>query len=849
MPCAMHTLLIPLLVACVGDRGPTVPAEPLPDGWSDPGIHETGASPALQLHRLVGRYDLPPQTVPDDHDPGRRFDVPLTQERRRRHRGKLPFDVGSEGRRFAPPGMRVYHGDQALPYGKGNPHWSIGGNDNLVVMSGTPLDKVQVAWEGVQAAVDRHQFSRAGLSPEEFVRYSLTLNDHTRDGLLLPAPATAEWDVTLPAGGATFESWVALEPPIIASDRSDGAMAVLTVIDGGTETEVAQHRLRGPSRDFARWTVDLSRWEGKQVTLRLSSVNVGSPWFDYVFLGSPTVWGPPEGPVRRVVVIGLDTTRPDHLSFYGYHRETTPEFDRILGQSAVFTQAYTPAPRTRPSFRSATTGRNPLEAVGAKNIGAVFQENGFATAAIVSNVHLQPRFGFHEGFDSWLYESGVDAKEQVDRGLQWLQDHKDRDSYLFLHIMDPHIFYNAPGSFRDRFVEDPDPDLPPRFNRWQVYKMAADGELTERRKKHIEALYDGELAYMSVHLARFFDGLDRLGGNTLVVIHSDHGEEFWEHGGFEHNHNLYRETTDAVLAFRPGRGMASPLRIDTPATLADIAPTLYDFAGFTHLPPLDGRSLRPLLEGKGGEGWDRPIGVAHLRYGAEQWGVVHQRHKYIIHTGTGQEELYDLEADPSEQRNLVGERDLVPFHQALAEAHGMGIGEGWRVFVDVMPGSAPFVFELPEAPRDAGIIDPERTTSSPNNQAWGEPPSRVPEEIGETTLVGATFTWTPGHSPRQGVLYALFGKTLDPTTVQITRDGEELSLLPQPDGSVLWQSGRERLQVSPGVVVIPPPGEAQRIAALEGGTVEATDDQMALLRALGYVGGGEGDDSEDGQDR
>src|SRR5690606_28716648 len=166
-----------------------------------------------------------------------------------------------------------------------------------------------------------------------------------------------------------------------------------------------------------------------------------------------------------------------HMSFFGYHRQTTPDFDRILGQSAVFTQAYTPAPRTRPSFRSATTGRDPLDAVGATNIGEVFQDHGFATAGIVANIHLQPRFGFHRGFDLWHYDATADAARQVDRALAWLRDQQSRDSYLFLHVMDPHIHYRAPGRYRDMFVEDPDPDLPATFNRWQVYTMERRGQL------------------------------------------------------------------------------------------------------------------------------------------------------------------------------------------------------------------------------------------------------------------------------------------------------------------------------------------------------------------------------------
>lgn len=835
MPCAMHALLFSLLVSC-GDPAPQAPAEPRPEGWYDPGISTTGAPPALQLYRMPGRYTLPNATVPPDHDPGRRFTVPLVAAKKKKYQGKLPFDVGDDGRRFAPPGMAVYLEDKALPYGVGAESWEIKGN-NLVVSSKGAPPSVEVAWEGVQATVDRHQPSRAGLSPEAFVRYQVTLDDHTRDGLLLPAPTRAEWDVTIPEVSPMFEAWAALEPSVAASDRSDGAVVVLTVVHEGQPVEVGRHTLRGPSASYERWQVDLSRWKGQSVTLRLDTEPNGTPWFDYVFLGSPTVYGAPEGEARHVVVIGLDTTRPDHMSFFGYGRPTTPEFDAVLSQSAIFDDAYTPAPRTRPSFMTATTGRYPLDAVGAKTIGQVFQEHGFATGAFVANVHLQPRFGFHVGFETWTYEGArSDAADQVSQALTWLQENQGRDTYLFLHIMDPHIFYTAPSAYTSRFLTDPDPTLPETFNRWQVYQMAKQGELTDRRKKHIEDLYDGEMAYMSVHLARFFEGLDRLGGRNLVIIHNDHGEEFWEHGGYEHNHSLYAETTKGLLAIRPDRGMAKPLRIDTPATLADIAPTLFDFAGFVDVPPTDGKSLRPLLEGRGGDGWDRPLGIAHLRYGHEQWGVVWSRHKYILHTGSGQEELYDLTADPQERHDLARVRDLEPWRRKLAEAHSFPVGPGWRIFVDAGARSAPFRFELPRDPVDAGVVDPERTVESPNNQAWGEPPSRIPGEIGDTAREGAVLTWTPGHNPQDGLLYVLFDTVVDPTGLKVWRGDDPVVLTPSADGGLEWRSGRDRIRVVPGTVPVPGPGEAARMRMAQGGEPEqSTSEQQDWLEAMGYL--------------
>ena len=218
----------------------------------------------------------------------------------------------------------------------------------------------------------------------------------------------AEWTVTIPERGATFNAWTALEPVPLLEQPSDGGSVHLEVTVGGVTKEAGRTTLSGASEGFNKWSVKLSKWAGQEVTLRLRTDAGKTDVFDYFFVGAPSVSGDAAQPPRRIVVIGLDTTRPDHFSYFGYPRATTPDFDEVLRQSVVFPNAWTSAPRTRPSFRSAT-GRNPLDAVGAKNIGMVLSEHGFATAGFAANVHLQPRFDFSDGFDDWTYSPGATA--------------------------------------------------------------------------------------------------------------------------------------------------------------------------------------------------------------------------------------------------------------------------------------------------------------------------------------------------------------------------------------------------------------------------------------------------------
>lgn len=849
MPIVTNWLWLAAAVGCFTSPTFDGPVGKRTEQFVDPGINDTEASPVVQLWKTRGRYDLPLTTLPDGFTPVSTFPLEMTQGSTITE-GFAVWTTPSplEGTRFgplgAPKGFEMYANGEPLPYapplrGKG---YSVR-NGKLMVSwpEGEPVPEVTLRFASVEQTLRRRDF---GTDPEQdplaFVQTEVTLYRHTRQGLLLPAPATVDWDVAIPEGGR-FEGWPSLAPVALRNLKSDGAYVVLSVVKDGTPTAL-DRRFVKRGQTWSRWIVDLSSYAGQTITLRLSSEVYGTRDFDHAFVGSPAVWGQAAGPVRRVIVIGLDTTRPDHFGFFGYDKPTTPQLDKVLGQSAVFTQAWTPAPRTRPSFRSATTGRHPLKAVGATNLGKVLSDQGFVTGGIVANVHLQPRFGFHRGFDEWQFDGEAKVDEQVDRALEFIARYPDRDVFLFLHIMDPHLAYRAPAAIERLFVTDPDPTMPSGFNRWAVYRWLRHGEVTERRKKHLIGMYDAELRFTDDHLGRLFSQIDRFNQPTLTVMHNDHGEEFFEHGGFEHNHALYDEVTRGLLMFRSNAGQTRPQRIDTPATLMDIAPTVYDFLGLEPQawPELDGRSLKPLLlpEDPPAPWADRPLGVAHLRYGLEQWGVVHQGHKYILTTATGREELYDLTADPGEQNDLAKTTGLEAWRQATSIAHEAPLGRGWRIDVSLTSDRkrSPFTFVLPRPAVTALIVDPEAEVRNPANQAWGQRPTRTTADIGTVALSEdkTTLTYLPATADRvRGQIVVLFGRDVDPSKVTMKEDGKPLTVITGRKKAV-WRTRRDSLTVAKSTVVAPPPSEVDRIRALEGDAQDMGSD-AALLKELGYV--------------
>ena len=347
--------MLPLSLAFIACTWLEEPLPPRPASFQTPRVDETGATPAIQLWRTSARYVLPDTNRPPDYDSSARFELVFKEDTKNAKRpdlkvwkAKLPFDVGDEARRFAPKGMTVLDGSEEIPYSSKptgqsrGKTWRIKGKFIVLTWPSDDLPSgVAVSWTQLEELIARHELAASGLEESEFVQYTVSLGQRTRQGLLLNAPGSGEWDISLPEKGATFDTWMALEPAPVLTSSSDGAEAILSVIDdAGNEREVGRRRLSGPSEEFVHWRVSLSRWAGQQVTLKLRTQPGANNHFDYLFFGSPTVWGPAEGEPRRVIVIGLDTTRPDHMGIYGADKDLTPAWDAVARQSVVFDSAW-----------------------------------------------------------------------------------------------------------------------------------------------------------------------------------------------------------------------------------------------------------------------------------------------------------------------------------------------------------------------------------------------------------------------------------------------------------------------------------------------------------------------------
>ncbi len=377
---------------------------------------------------------------------------------------------------------------------------------------------------------------------------------------------------------------------------------------------------------------------------------------------------PPQPDSALLVVV--DTLRADHLGLYGGRRPTSPNLDRRARRGLVFERAWATSPWTLPSVASLLTGRLPshhgagvkLRGADGRNFSRLAAEvptvvealraAGLRTAAIVNNPFLDARFGVDRGFDTWDHRPGEGRKVQradavVDQVLAWLREQRDGRFFLLVHLIDPHLDYDAPAPFRGTFTGEEAGAPRPAVKMRTVRRALEAGE--EVDMAFLEAAYDVEVAFVDAHLERLLAGLEELAldRRTLVVLTSDHGEEFGEHGGFEHGHSTFDEVARVPLVLW-GPGIRAGRRQD-PVTLLDVAPTLLSALGVAAPAELLGRSLL------GSPGEQPCLVVERPLYGAEETALVRWPWKLRRERGS-RASLFDLGRDPHERNDLARQR-------------------------------------------------------------------------------------------------------------------------------------------------------------------------------------------------
>jgi len=439
-----------------------------------------------------------------------------------------------------------------------------------------------------------------------------------------------------------------------------------------------------------------------------------------------------------VIMIVVDTLRADHLGAYGYARPTSPNLDRFAASGYVFESAIAESSWTSPVIGSLFTSTYP-SVHGActftaalppslDTLATAFQRRGYQTAGISANfVHITRAKGFAAGFDSFVELKRAaradeedellglvpaDAAEVTAAARRFLEQRRRGPLFLYLHYMDPHSGYEPPEPYRERFAA-------------AGYSGAIDGSTAQLKRiaqgeqavspedrQRLVDLYDGEIAFADEEIGRLLQALETLGlaDDSYLVVLSDHGEEFLDHGRVFHGSTLYHEVIRVPLIVRPPGGAPDARRLRQVVGLIDVGPTILALTGDPDSRSSQGRSFAGLLGAGPTPSWPGlayselyadPLVDAQLYPKQHVVAATSERWSYLARRGGGAE-MYDLQEDPAQTASLTSPEAAAAAEAARALAqHAMDCEEYSRRVAKV---SEPLTSEQRERLRALGYL-------------------------------------------------------------------------------------------------------------------------------------------------
>lgn len=402
----------------------------------------------------------------------------------------------------------------------------------------------------------------------------------------------------------------------------------------------------------------------------------------------------------NILLIIVDALRPDHLKFNGYFRDTSPAIDKLSKEGTYFQNCYSVLPRTNPSVTSILTGLYPHMhgvrmvtgnklAENTASLPQILRNHNYKTAYIGEPVH---RYGLEKGFDDFLLlrwnvknkiRKGIfkiiKPKEKIgaahlytNTAINWISKNIHKKFFICLHYNELHWPYRSP--FENIF----DKEYLGKHN----FNTLADGkfsrgdiifgnvQLPKEEVEHAIAHYDGNIKFIDTQISRLLDFVDKKGisEETLVILTSDHGENFGEHGFyFQHGASLYQPSLKTPLIIKNPKMIPKGEKIDANVQLIDIMPTVLDVLNIPLIDKIDGKSLLPLIKGEAEKARDVVFAESieeHFKGNRrvymegvkgkwramviDNWKII-----YIPHPQNDIFELYELKRDPNEKNNLI----------------------------------------------------------------------------------------------------------------------------------------------------------------------------------------------------
>lgn len=389
----------------------------------------------------------------------------------------------------------------------------------------------------------------------------------------------------------------------------------------------------------------------------------------------------------NVILISIDSLRPDHLGCYGYARKTSPHIDRLAREGALFENAVSSTSWTLPAhacmFTSLADSVHGCTDTDRRlndehyTLAERLRDTGYATAGFFSGPYLLPLFGLDQGFETYVdcttYQQAVEqsedlndqaAREARQRAMDgditspkvvqevtgWLQANTRRPFFMFVHLFDVHFDYNPPAPYDTMF----DPDYTGRITGERFFwNPQVNPKMPKRDLEHLIALYDGEIAWTDDHVGRILAELEQreLLDASIIILTSDHGTAFFEHGLKAHRNSLFDELVRIPLIIRYPARIAAGQRHKPQVGMIDLLPTVLDLLGMRPA-PLMGQSVAPLFAG-GALSRDKPVISELDTIGREYQAFRRLDRKTIWHMKLDKVAIYDLRVDPAEAAPLT----------------------------------------------------------------------------------------------------------------------------------------------------------------------------------------------------
>jgi len=685
--------------------------------------------------------------------------------------------------------------------------------------------------------------------------WRIDIANQVRIGHLVTPERPLVREVDVPRGGELRLSY-ALEGNL----RQTFTFRATAIDAGGERHTLFADEVAGSQTGWCERSVDLSAWPGSRVRLELAAETAGD--FD-PRVGFP-VWANTEvlghGTAKpNVVLLSIDTLRSDHLSLYGYERQTSPALDAwARSRAVVFDNAVAASPWTLPSHVSIFTGLDAHRhgvnfgqpaSESTLFLAEILRDAGYTTLAVTGGGFTHPRYGFAQGFDRYgYYGFNMGTADELEGGLaqtlELLESHAGRPFFLFFHTYEvhnpfrprqPHLSRltgretapavdvdflpeSAEDAFRTHRRLIPIGDGLPEMTTDEVNRLAID-------------LYDSEIAYTDTMIAQLFAKLEELGidARTIVVLTSDHGELFGEHGEVNH-YSVYEENLAIPLVIAAPEGRWAGRRVAEQARSVDLVPTVLELAGLDPPPGIDGVSLLGAIEGKpegDGLAWSY---AANSNYGLSVRYRGRLRYTFANsawRTRLPAETLLDLQAgEGAEGSSDVRDESALRLRR-LAEGELTAEAIGLRLLISNLESADPLTVDL-----RGGMIQPARVKAL---------------RVGHGVLIHeddgvASVEIAAGER----LFLAVEGPGVSPLTLTLKDDGGR-ELTTRVDARALasthfairgergWEEGEMALPPS----YDEPPGDGIYLwwhrRGAEGEAVEIDEDLRRQLEALGYV--------------